>query len=119
MLLALLVLLVLSFRIFHLLSTCVTFCSTLNQSYELIDYLRSTYVYAAQYNQPPRYPVSMICGGIDGESLGSDILSKIYAGIVALRGNSTCKVNGPTNVSETTVGWRWQVIALIYNCNVF
>ncbi|KHN44803.1 Lysosomal Pro-X carboxypeptidase [Glycine soja] len=83
-------------------------CHTLNQSYELIDYLRSTYVYAAQYNQPPRYPVSMICGGIDGESLGSDILSKIYAGIVALRGNSTCKVNGPTNVSETTVGWRWQ-----------
>ncbi|KAG4402078.1 hypothetical protein AAZX31_02G115900 [Glycine max] len=83
-------------------------CHTVNQSYELIDYLRSTYVYAAQYNQPPRYPVSEICGGIDGASLGSDILSKIYAGVVALWGNNTCKVNGPTNVSETSVGWRWQ-----------
>ncbi|KAG5051576.1 hypothetical protein JHK87_003774 [Glycine soja] len=74
-----------------------SFCFTVNQSYELIDYLRSTYVYAAQYNQPPRYPVSEICGGIDGASLGSDILSKIYAGVVALWGNNTCKVNGPTN----------------------
>lgn len=69
------------------------------------------YTHAAQYNQPPKYPVNVICGGIDGESLGSDILSKIYAGVVAYRGNTTCKVNGPTNVSETTVGWRWQVIA--------
>ena len=69
------------------------------------------YASAAQYNSPPRYPVTVICGGIDGASSESDILSKIYAGVVAYRGNSTCKVNGPTNVSETTEGWRWQVIA--------
>ncbi|MQL05423.1 hypothetical protein EI015_25445 [Escherichia coli] len=30
------------------------------------------------------------------------------AGLLAYRGNKTCKVNGPTNASETTVGWRWQ-----------
>ncbi|TKY48589.1 Lysosomal Pro-X carboxypeptidase [Spatholobus suberectus] len=66
------------------------------------------YASAAQYNQPPRYPVTVICGGIDRASFGSDILSKIYAGLVALRGNTRCKVNGPTNVTETTVGWRWQ-----------
>ncbi|RDX79805.1 Lysosomal Pro-X carboxypeptidase, partial [Mucuna pruriens] len=83
-------------------------CHTLKQPYELIDYLRLMYSYAAQYNQPPRYPVSVICGGIDEASLGSDILSRIYAGVVAYKGNTTCKVNGPTNVSETTVGWRWQ-----------
>ncbi|XP_061345372.1 uncharacterized protein LOC133291175 isoform X2 [Gastrolobium bilobum] len=83
-------------------------CHTLNESYELIDFLESMYAYAAQYNQPPKYPVSVICGGIDGASFGSDILSKIYSGVVAYRGNSTCNFNGPTNVSETTVGWRWQ-----------
>lgn len=68
------------------------------------------YGYGAQYNQPPKYPVNVICGGIDGASLGSDILSRIYAGVVALKGNTTCTVNGPANESETTVGWRWQVI---------
>lgn len=90
----------------------VTFCSPLNQSYELIEYLESMYTYAAQYNQPPRYPVSVICKGIDRASFGSDILSKIYAGVVAYRGNGTCKVNAPRNITETDVGWRWQVIAL-------
>lgn len=69
------------------------------------------YTSAAQYNSPPKYPVTVICGGIDGASIGSDILSKIVAGLVAYRGNITCKVNGPTNISETSEGWRWQVIA--------
>ncbi|TKY48591.1 Lysosomal Pro-X carboxypeptidase [Spatholobus suberectus] len=66
------------------------------------------YTSAAQYNEPPRYPVTVICGGIDGASFGSDILSKIYAGLVAYKGNTKCKVNGHPIVSETTVGWKWQ-----------
>ncbi|MED6132910.1 hypothetical protein PIB30_023316 [Stylosanthes scabra] len=67
------------------------------------------YTTAAQYDRPPYYPVTVICGGIDGiSSKKSDILSKIYAGVVAFWGNNTCKVNGPVNISETSEGWRWQ-----------
>ena len=72
---------------------------------------------AAQFDYPPRYPVTEICGGIDGASFGSDILSKIYAGLVAYRGNDTCKVNGPPPPDGTQAllatgeGWLWQVIA--------
>ncbi|XP_027342783.1 lysosomal Pro-X carboxypeptidase-like [Abrus precatorius] len=83
-------------------------CHPLNQSDDLKEYLESMYAASAQYNRPPTYPVTVICGGIDGASSGSDILSKIYAGVVALRGNTTCKVNGPIIPSEITTGWRWQ-----------
>ncbi|KAH9700249.1 prolylcarboxypeptidase-like protein [Citrus sinensis] len=87
----------------------------LKDSYELEDFLESMYANAAQYNQPPKYPVNMLCGGIDGEALGSDndILSKIFAGAVATKGNKSCYVNPPINESETTVGFRWQDIKLI------
>ncbi|KAH9700240.1 prolylcarboxypeptidase-like protein [Citrus sinensis] len=53
---------------------------------------------------------NMLCGGIDGAALGTDndILSKIFAGVVAHEGNMSCYVNPPTIESETTVGWRWQ-----------
>lgn len=51
-------------------------------------------------------PTSVICGDIDGVSFGSDILSKIYAGMVAFNGNATC-----TTVYETTDdSWSWQVM---------
>ena len=84
----------------------------LKDSYELEGYLESLYADAAQYNQPPKYPVNMLCGGIDGAALGTDndILSKIFAGVVASKVNKTCYVNPPINESETTVGYRWQVI---------
>ncbi|XP_027361776.1 lysosomal Pro-X carboxypeptidase-like isoform X2 [Abrus precatorius] len=88
-------------------------CKPLNEAYELMEDLRLMYVYAAQYNHPPRYPVNVICGGIDGASFGRDILSKIFAGVVAYKGNTSCKVNAPTNASETTVGWKWQNIKLV------
>lgn len=67
------------------------------------------YTGAAQYNRPPRYPVTVVCGGIDGASHGNDTLSKIFAGVVAYRGNKSCYVNEPKNKSETDVGWGWQV----------
>ncbi|KAH9700254.1 prolylcarboxypeptidase-like protein [Citrus sinensis] len=51
---------------------------------------------------------SMVCGGIDGAAFGNDIISKIFAGVVAYKGNMSCYVNPPTNETETTVGWRWQ-----------
>ncbi|KAL2331979.1 hypothetical protein Fmac_019560 [Flemingia macrophylla] len=83
-------------------------CRPLNDSSELKDYLVLLYAASAQYNKPPIYPVNVICDGIDKASFGSDILSKIYAGLVAVRGNTTCKVNGLRIESETAVGWRWQ-----------
>ncbi|KAI9195635.1 hypothetical protein LWI28_016804 [Acer negundo] len=84
-------------------------CNPLKRASELKNYLKSIYASAAQYNRPPRYPVTVVCGGIDGEATGSDILSKIFAGVVAYYGgNRSCYVNAPTNLSETTVGWSWQ-----------
>ncbi|CBI17111.3 unnamed protein product, partial [Vitis vinifera] len=47
-------------------------CTELSTSDELKDYLDETYSVAAQYNHPPRYPVTVVCGGIDGAPEGSD-----------------------------------------------
>ncbi|XP_028777198.1 lysosomal Pro-X carboxypeptidase-like [Neltuma alba] len=88
-------------------------CRPLNSSSELRRHLEDMYARAAQYNHPPLYPVSGICGAIDGASSGSDILSKIYEGVVAYykyKGNDSCKFNGPANAieKETAEGWGWQ-----------
>ncbi|RHN75383.1 putative lysosomal Pro-Xaa carboxypeptidase [Medicago truncatula] len=83
-------------------------CRPLNHSFELSEDLESMYTSAAQYNHPPDYPVTVICSGIDKASFGNNILDKIYSGVVAYKGNGTCKVNNPKNISETDVGWRWQ-----------
>ncbi|WRX32245.1 Peptidase S28 - like 5 [Theobroma cacao] len=85
-------------------------CYPLTSSSELKSFLRLMYAYAAQYNRPPRYPVSVVCGGIDGASFGSqdDILTKIFSGVVAYYGNRSCYVNPETNASETEIGWSWQ-----------
>lgn len=89
------------------------FFSLLNNSSELKNYLQSVYARAAQYDSPPRYPVTVVCGGIDGASSGNDTLNKIFAGLVAYRGNRSCYVNQPRNLSETDIGWGWQVISYI------
>ncbi|KAG6682454.1 hypothetical protein I3842_13G142700 [Carya illinoinensis] len=83
-------------------------CNSLNSVYVLKNYLVSMYGHAAQYNSPPKYPVTIVCGGIDGAPPETDILDKVFAGVVAYKGNSKCYVNAPENISETTVGWRWQ-----------
>ncbi|XP_031266533.1 lysosomal Pro-X carboxypeptidase-like [Pistacia vera] len=83
-------------------------CKPLKESSELKDFLDSTYANAAQYNQPPEYPVTMVCGGIDGAPPETDLLGKIFAGVVGFRGNKSCYVNAPRNESETSVGWQWQ-----------
>ncbi|XP_049353667.1 uncharacterized protein LOC125818170 [Solanum verrucosum] len=82
-------------------------CSKLNDPFELKDYLDTMYSVAAQYNSPPSYPVTIVCGGIDGAPKGSHILDRILAGIVAYRGNSSCYNMNP-HPSETGLGWRWQ-----------
>ncbi|KAL5580173.1 hypothetical protein UlMin_012615 [Ulmus minor] len=84
-------------------------CRPLKKSSDLKNFLVSTYASAAQYNSPPRYPVSVVCGGIDeANSSGTDILGKIISGVVAFQGNKSCYVNEPKNLSETIVGWSWQ-----------
>ncbi|KAF3957969.1 hypothetical protein CMV_017070 [Castanea mollissima] len=85
----------------------------LSKSSELKAYLGSMYVSAAQYNHPPDYPVTIVCGGIDGAPYNASILQKIFAGLVAYGGISSCYFNEPRSISETTVGWNWQDIKLI------
>lgn len=76
------------------------------------------YIYAAQYDFPPNYPVSVICKGIDGAAYGADTLSRIYGGLVAYEGSGTCKINDfkstpkPSGSSGNVArfdGWEWQV----------
>ncbi|CAN0922953.1 Lysosomal Pro-X carboxypeptidase [Linum grandiflorum] len=94
-------------------------CKPLNNSSELIDYLESLYASAAQYNDPLRNPVAAICRGIEGARVSattvsnddkrpSPLLSKIFAGVVAIDGVKQCYVNPPKVPSETAIGWRWQ-----------
>ncbi|KAL3718213.1 hypothetical protein ACJRO7_003361 [Eucalyptus globulus] len=84
-------------------------CKPLKSGDELKNYLMSLYATAAQYDDPPRYPVTVICNGIDGANTTENgILGKIFAGVVAYKGNSACYVNPPTNVSQTNLGWGWQ-----------
>ncbi|KAJ8551942.1 hypothetical protein K7X08_028385 [Anisodus acutangulus] len=82
-------------------------CSHLNDSFELKDYLDTTYAKVAQYNNPPSYPVTVVCGGIDGAPKGSHILDRIFAGIVAHQGNQSC-YNTSNIPDETSLGWEWQ-----------
>ena len=72
------------------------------------------YVCAAQYNHPLDYPVTIVCGGINGAPSNASILQKIFPGLVAYGGISSCYFNEPKNISKTTVGWNWQVKWYIY-----
>lgn len=78
------------------------------------------YIVAAQYDDPPKYPVTVICGGIDRAS-ANDTLGKIFAGLVAYEGIKSCYVNDDQSVSdddyETAQGWSWQVI--VYNLIIY
>ncbi|XP_030455233.1 uncharacterized protein LOC115676446 [Syzygium oleosum] len=92
-----------------ILSKMFKTCQPLESGDELKNYLIYLYVRAAQYNDPPRYPVTVICNGIDEASATEDgILGKIFAGVVASNRSSTCYVNPPANLSQTALGWSWQ-----------
>ncbi|KAI3880092.1 hypothetical protein MKX03_003913 [Papaver bracteatum] len=84
-------------------------CSPLNESFELKDYLGSIYTESAQYDAPPKYPVTLICNAIDGAPRGSDILSRVQSGVAAYKGERNCYDMGEFNrPTETDQGWRWQ-----------
>ena len=104
---------------FVLQISCSCF-SPLKNFAQLEDFLWSMYTVAAQYDHPPRYPVTIICDAIDGASPGSGIVDRIAAGVFAYKGNLSCYMNQARDETETDVGWRWQVIFLLheYRCGM-
>ncbi|CAI9104931.1 OLC1v1003722C1 [Oldenlandia corymbosa var. corymbosa] len=85
-------------------------CKHLNSSSDLKDYLDTMYASVAQYNAPPAYPVTQFCKGVDEAAAnGSDVLDRIFAGIVALSGHGRCYTYDlDPYPSETLLGWSWQ-----------
>ncbi|KAF8038148.1 hypothetical protein BT93_B0876 [Corymbia citriodora subsp. variegata] len=78
---------------------------------ELKNNLMEGYAGAAQYDDPPSYPVEVLCRGIDGANASENgILDKIFAGVVALDRNSTCYIVPPNDTAPTqpVSGWGWQ-----------
>ncbi|GLT80823.1 hypothetical protein SLA2020_522390 [Shorea laevis] len=84
-------------------------CQPLSNASELVNFLESIYDNAAQYDSPS---INVVCGAIDGSS-SNDILSKIFAGVVASYPDWPCQVNKPTNESETDLSWPWQACSEI------
>ncbi|XP_076899353.1 uncharacterized protein LOC143553201 [Bidens hawaiensis] len=82
-------------------------CSPLKSPIELEEYLETMYAVAAQYNAPPKYPTTQICQGIDGASNATDILDRIFAGVVVYRQVQPC-YNTTSKISQTSIGWQWQ-----------
>ncbi|XP_057981109.1 uncharacterized protein LOC131166533 [Malania oleifera] len=84
-------------------------CKRLKNTEELNEHLRNAYSAAAQYDEPPEFPVTKMCKAIDGAaSNGIDILGQIFAGMVAFDGNKSCYDLEPYFSSETINGWDWQ-----------
>ncbi|XP_065868564.1 uncharacterized protein [Euphorbia lathyris] len=95
----------------QILSNKFKTCKPLRDSGELKFYLDSMFCNGAQYNEPPRYPVNIICKGIDDGINGnsdSDILSKIFSSVISLRGNKSCYINPPIDDAEISLAWDWQ-----------
>ncbi|CDP14439.1 unnamed protein product [Coffea canephora] len=89
-------------------------CSPLNSSSELKDYLNYVYTLAAQYNSPSNYPVTEICNGIDKVPKGTDLLGRIFVGVVSYKGDNSCY--DPLEYaypSEACIGWTWQTCSEI------
>ncbi|XVE79345.1 hypothetical protein DITRI_Ditri14bG0050800 [Diplodiscus trichospermus] len=93
-----------------ILSMTFKTCEKLNRVSDLKDYLDSFYSEVAQYDHPPNYPVSIVCGGIDGAPKGTDILDRIFAGVAAYMGNRSCYDMNEFNhqTDESYMGWKWQ-----------
>ncbi|KAK1375715.1 lysosomal Pro-X carboxypeptidase-like [Heracleum sosnowskyi] len=82
-------------------------CKQLRDSEELKYYLSSMYAGAAQYDAPPTYPVTQVCGGINGAPNGTDILGRIISGIDAYS-DKKCHDTDDTLSDESDMGWNWQ-----------
>ncbi|KAJ9178018.1 hypothetical protein P3X46_009938 [Hevea brasiliensis] len=98
-----------------LLSQKFMTCNPLKKSSELKDYLDSLYTEAAQFDYPPTYRVSLVCGGVNGAPEGTDILGRIFAGVVAYLGERSCYDLNLFNdlTDETSLAWAWQTCSEI------
>ncbi|XP_059663790.1 uncharacterized protein LOC132309502 [Cornus florida] len=84
-------------------------CSPINGSEELKDFISGIFMDAAQYNSPPKYPVTMICRAIDRASNTTDILGRIFAGVVATNKTKECFDTRQNLTSGTeSDGYAWQ-----------
>jgi lysosomal Pro-X carboxypeptidase len=81
----------------------------LDAAEELKNFLDSFFSVAAQYDRPPRYPVDPVCKGIDSAPEGSDVLDKIFSGIVAYFREKPCYNLDAFFSAETLDGWTWRV----------
>ncbi|KAF6171570.1 hypothetical protein GIB67_018094 [Kingdonia uniflora] len=82
-------------------------CGPLKSSQELKNTLEMMFVLAAQYNNPPTYPVNKYCDAIDGLPKGSDVLSRIYAAFGAGSPSGSCHFTYKVGLSNTSA-WEWQ-----------
>nr|GLL34006.1 lysosomal Pro-X carboxypeptidase-like [Ipomoea trifida] len=106
-----------------ILSRKFNLCWNLNSALELKNYLDRMYSAAAQYDMPATQPVRVVCGAIDGAPKGADILDRIQAGVVAIKGNKPCYTVSAIeeNKSFYTVsaggddGWSWQLLSIWRN----
>ncbi|CAI9104937.1 OLC1v1003732C2 [Oldenlandia corymbosa var. corymbosa] len=93
-----------------LLSRKFKSCSKLKKIDDLSEFIVNIYSSAAQYNEPPRYPVKLMCDAIDGAPDGTDVLGRILAGIQSLvgsDGNRGCyDLRGYSDY--LTESWDWQ-----------
>lgn len=89
------------------------------RSNELKEYLDLIYASAAQYDAPPIYPVTQVCGGIDGAPNRKDILGRIIAGINAYLENTNCHDTDDTSqMKQTRVAMASKLILFILWCYV-
>ncbi|KAL5976614.1 hypothetical protein ACLOJK_020947 [Asimina triloba] len=84
-------------------------CSSLKSISELKDYLGVMFMGAAQYDYPPRFPVRAMCRAMDRAPQGSEILDRIFAGVVARMRPRPCydvhEFDGHTTRIQP---WHWQ-----------
>ncbi|KDP43934.1 hypothetical protein JCGZ_05401 [Jatropha curcas] len=90
-------------------------CTPLKRSSQLKDYLDSMYIEAAQFDHPPSHLVSIVCDGIDGAPQGSDVLGRIFGGVVAYQGEYSCyDINYYNNLNDqSSLAWIWQDLKLM------
>ncbi|KAL0732137.1 hypothetical protein Bca4012_028231 [Brassica carinata] len=90
-----------------ILSKKFRICNTLNNTFELKNFLDTIYASAAQYNSN-QYPVASLCEAINtGANSENDLLGQIFAGVVDYKGNRSCY---PISVqpTEDSIAWKWQ-----------
>ncbi|KAM3685278.1 hypothetical protein ACJW31_11G105600 [Castanea mollissima] len=84
-------------------------CKPLKTASGLKDHLITLFAAAAQYDKPPSYPVTVVCKGIDGGANGTDILGRIFSGMVAYyMEDKKCFDLDDFFPAETLNGWDWQ-----------